>query len=155
MAPLWEIDRAAVDLENAPCWIRTNDRLLRRQAVAAQIGSPDWLCSLPLCLAREICVKRWPLNKAHGSRGGYCACSRTSPHQQAAGCLCLHAGGILIEVTLQGGKGAMAAYLCRLMRAQSSLVGGGESGLGLSAQGLKNVLSCIYICVLAVPTAQA
>ncbi len=31
MAPLWEIDRAAVDLENAPCWIRTNDRLLRRQ----------------------------------------------------------------------------------------------------------------------------
>ena len=26
-----EIDCPGIDLKNAPCWIRTNDRLLRRQ----------------------------------------------------------------------------------------------------------------------------
>lgn len=47
----------------------------------------------------------------------------TSPHQQAPGCLCPYAGGILIEVALQGSKGAMPADLYRLMQAQAGLVG--------------------------------
>jgi hypothetical protein len=49
-----------------------------------------------------------------------------SPHQQAPGCLCLLAGGILIEVALQGSQTAMDADLGHLARAEAKagLVGG-------------------------------
>ena len=47
----------------------------------------------------------------------------TSPHQQAPGCSCPYAGGILIEVTLQGGQAAMAADLGYLAQAQPGLIG--------------------------------
>jgi hypothetical protein len=52
----------------------------------------------------------------------------TSPHQQAPGCLCLLAGGILIEVKLQGSQAAMAADLGHL--AQVCGTAGGANGKG-------------------------
>ena len=51
-----------------------------------------------------------------------------SPHQQGPASLRLLAGGILIEVALQGSQAAMAADLGHLAQAQDCLVGGGESG---------------------------
>jgi hypothetical protein len=50
------------------------------------------------------------------------------PHQQASRCLSLLAGGILIEVALQGSQAAMAADLGHLAQAQAGLVGSGEGG---------------------------
>jgi hypothetical protein len=53
-----------------------------------------------------------------------CFIGRTSPHQQAPGSLSLLAGGVLIEIALQGCKAAMSADLGHLAQAQTSLMCG-------------------------------
>ena len=55
-----------------------------------------------------------------------CFRRRTSPHQQTPGSLRLLAGGVLIEVPLQGRQAAMATDLSHFAEAQPGLVCGGE-----------------------------